>query len=62
MAGLNLGCYGFQRSGKTFIAVLISEMLRVKYGMPVYTNVNSKHFLQVSSLDQIPLEIGRAHV
>ena len=56
MAGLILGCYGFQRSGKTFIAALISEMLRSKYGFPVYTNMNSKNFIHIKSLNESPLD------
>lgn len=56
MAGLILGCYGFQRSGKTFIAALISEMLRSKYNFPVYTNMNSKNFIHITSLNEIPLD------
>jgi len=56
MAGLILGCYGFQRSGKTFIAALISEMLRSKYDIPVFTNMNSKHFIHIKSLNEIPLD------
>lgn len=56
MAGLIIGCYGFQRSGKTFIAALISEMLRSKYGYPVFTNINSKNFTHINSLNEIPLD------
>jgi len=57
MAGLILGCYGFQRSGKTFISVLLSTYLQQKYGLPVYTNINSEDFIKISSLNEIPLDM-----
>ena len=56
MAGLILGCYGYQRSGKTFIAVLIATVLSEKYNIPVYTNINSTKFTHITSLNEIPLD------
>lgn len=54
MAGLILGCYGFQRSGKTFIAALISTILKEKYNIEVYSNITSPDFIHITSLTELP--------
>ncbi|WP_202709706.1 ATP-binding protein [Sporosalibacterium faouarense] len=55
MAGIITGFYGFQRSGKTALAILLSRLLNDEYDIPVYTNMNSpKGFITIESLEDIP--------
>lgn len=53
MAGLICGFYGFQRSGKTLLAVMIAESYRRK-GVKVYTNMDIARFIKIKSLNELP--------
>lgn len=55
MAGLICGFYGFQRSGKTLLATMIAESYRRK-GVKVYTNMDVKGFIKISSLNDLPVD------
>ena len=53
MAGIIIGAYGFQRSGKSLIAFLTAEKYFSK-GCPVYTNVECEGYTKIARLDDIP--------
>jgi hypothetical protein len=53
MAGLIIGSYGYQRSGKSLISFMLAENY-YKKGLPVYTNVDVKGYNKISSLDDLP--------
>lgn len=55
MAGIIIGAYGFQRSGKTLLAYMIAEGYRKK-GCKVYTNMNTSNFINIKSLNDIPFD------
>lgn len=54
MAGLIIGFYGYQRSGKTLFAYKLAKHYSNK-GCPVYTNLDSPSFIKIEALSQIPL-------
>jgi len=56
MAGLIVGFYGYQRSGKTLLSVVIARTLHEKYGVEVYTNMYVEGFNHITSLSQIPFD------
>lgn len=56
MAGLICGFYGFQRSGKTLLAYLLSDFYSKQLGIKVYTNMSCSDFITISSLQDIPLD------
>lgn len=53
MAGIIIGAYGFQRSGKSLISFLLAERY-YKMGYPVYTNVDCEGYNKIESLDDLP--------
>ena len=54
MAGIIVGVYGYQRSGKSLIAYMISDSYRKK-GYKVYTNVKTEYFNKINRLSEIPI-------
>lgn len=54
MPGLIVGCYGYQRSGKTLMAFLLAEKY-YKLGVPVYTNMIVTGYQKITALDDIPV-------
>lgn len=54
MAGLIVGSYGFQRSGKSTIAFLIAESCFNK-GIKVYTNQDVEGYIKLEKLIDIPI-------
>lgn len=55
MAGIIVGYFGFQRSGKTLKAYLDAETYR-KSGLPVYSNMNVEDWTKIYSLTDIPFD------
>lgn len=53
MAGTICLFSGYQRSGKTLLAMLIAESYHRK-GIPVYTNMNGTPFYQIEKLSDLP--------
>lgn len=53
MAGIIVGYFGFQRSGKTMKAYLDAERYR-KQGMEVYSNMNVPEWNKIQSLSDLP--------
>lgn len=53
MAGIIVGYFGFQRSGKTMKAYLDAERYR-KQGMEVYSNMNVPEWNKIQSLTDLP--------
>ena len=53
MAGILVGAYGYQRSGKSLISHLIAESY-YKKGIPVYSNVEVQGYNHIEKLDDIP--------
>jgi hypothetical protein len=53
MAGLIVGFFGYQRSGKTLLAYLMAESYRNR-GIEVYSNMIVPEWNKISSLDEIP--------
>lgn len=53
MAGLIVGFFGFQRSGKTLLAYKISDSY-YRNGIKVYTNMEVEGFIKIKSLAEIP--------
>lgn len=53
MAGIIVGAYGFQRSGKSLVSFLMAEHY-YKKGIPVYTNVHVEGYNKIERLDDIP--------
>jgi len=53
MAGLIMGFFGFQRSGKTLLSCLIANEFNTQ-GIPVYTNMNVEGFTHINSLEEVP--------
>ncbi|MBP3284975.1 MAG: hypothetical protein J6M02_05705 [Clostridia bacterium] len=56
MAGLIVGFYGYQRSGKTLLSVIIARTLHEQYGVQVYTNMNVEDFIHIKSLSEVPFD------
>lgn len=56
MAGMIIGFYGFQRSGKTLLAYKFAQRY-TKLGIKCYTNMNVKEsgFIKISGLSEMPL-------
>ena len=54
MAGIIIGAYGYQRSGKSLITHLIAEKY-YKMGIKVYSNVIVKGYKLIERLDDIPI-------
>lgn len=57
MPGLLVGIFGFQRSGKSLLAYLISEYYRKK-GCIVYTNQKVDNFVTINSLEDIEINVN----
>jgi hypothetical protein len=53
MAGIIVGYFGFQRSGKTLKAYLDAESYR-RQGLEVYSNMNVPNWNKISSLTDLP--------
>jgi len=53
MAGIIVGAYGYQRSGKSLMAFLLAEAC-YKIGIPVYSNVRVAGYHKIDKLDDIP--------
>lgn len=56
MAGINIGLYGFQRSGKSMLAYILAEKQRQR-GCKVYTNMYTRDFIKIDSLTDIPFNL-----
>lgn len=54
MAGLIVGLYGFQRSGKTLLAFLLAEQY-FNQDVPVYTNMDVPGYIHIDSISDLPL-------
>lgn len=55
MAGSIVIFSGMQRSGKTFLATLLSTEYKKKYNIPVYTNMDIPEFNYISALSEMPI-------
>lgn len=55
MPGCIAGFYGYQRSGKTMLAYLLSDFMNKKYNIPIYSNIHVKNWNPISSLKDVPL-------
>jgi hypothetical protein len=55
MAGIIVGFYGYQRSGKTLMAFLKAEEYR-KQGCSVYSNMTVPNWTKIDSLMDIPFD------
>lgn len=58
MPGCITGFYGFQRSGKTLLAYLLSDFYHRKFNIPVYTNMVVPGYITINSLKDIPLDFN----
>lgn len=56
MSGMICACVGFQRSGKSLLAYLLSEYFRTSGDINVYTNITAEGFVTIESLNDIPLD------
>jgi hypothetical protein len=56
MAGKIVGCYGYQRQGKTLLAVYIALKLKEVFGLEVYTNMSIPGCVTVDSINKIPFD------
>lgn len=56
MAGKIIGCFGYQRQGKTLFAVLLSLRLKELYGIEIYTNMSIPGCKTVMSINEIPFD------
>jgi hypothetical protein len=54
MPGCILGCYGYQRSGKTLFAYIIAESFKNRYDIPVFSNMHVDGWTTISALSDIP--------
>lgn len=54
MAGIIVGIYGYQRSGKSLFANILCELC-IKKNMKVYSNVNSPNYIKIDKLTEIPV-------
>ena len=54
MAGIIVGIYGYQRSGKSLIGYMISDSYYMQ-GLDVYTNVDTSNFKKIKKLTDIPV-------
>lgn len=56
MAGKIIGCYGYQRQGKTLFAVYLALKLKELYGLEVYTNMSIPNCITVDNINSIPFD------
>ena len=55
MAGIIIGCYGYQRSGKTLLAYLLADSYR-KRGCEVYSNMEVSKWHKIKALTDLPFD------
>jgi hypothetical protein len=55
MAGIIIGAFGYQRSGKTLLAYLLANHF-YNCGMDVFTNMDVPHFNTISALTDLPFD------
>lgn len=56
MAGKIVGCFGYQRQGKTLFSVYLALLLRDNLNIPVYTNMSIAGCTTVNSINEIPFD------
>ena len=56
MSGKIIGCFGYQRQGKTLFSVYLALLLKKELGLEIYTNMSIPGCITVNSINDLPFD------